>query len=125
MLLAIGGYLTKAHYRHTGILIPGMRTGQTAVALLQSKNIVIGACLFEQLNLCLSPTCCISNCPTIAGVVPDPPEQSPRSSSNIQFAHIFFLYLIFVSAPSAFAYYYSQDTRHNLWELGIESTNML
>ena len=51
MLLAVSCYFAQTHYRYNSILISCVGTCQTAVALFQTKYIVVAAGLLEELDL--------------------------------------------------------------------------
>ena len=43
--------LAKHHNRYTGIFIPCISSGKAAIALFQSKHIIMRSCLLEEFNL--------------------------------------------------------------------------
>ena len=51
MLLAVGRHLAETHDSYDGVLIPGMGSGQAAVALLQAEYIIVAAAPLEELDL--------------------------------------------------------------------------
>ena len=51
MLLAVSGNLTQTHYSNDGILVSGMCSGETSIALLQTEHIVVAACLLKEFDL--------------------------------------------------------------------------
>ena len=51
MLLAVCGHFAQTHHGNNGILVPGMGSGQTSIAFLQTKHIIVASAGLEQLNL--------------------------------------------------------------------------